>query len=361
MFPEVVYLEDEEAADNKMAEESEPAAGDLVRDRRDILELGPRVRLGLPVHFKSIHELAQRRMRRANTAFLELRGDGCIVIEPADGVDGAPPEGAASETVVLPSCAAAEFVPVREIFKLGNQYFQRALSHFLLDGWVTEHVRILQELSQMYKTLTFWEEDPKRLAAMLQRRIRMLAPVLELLNPKAYVAFYRQMAFEVGEIHEELYDLKARGRLPGRGAPQVSAQESDDEEGQPTRASLRRAAKLNEVSNGAAKYFGRFVDTYHTDGKVPATIESGHARAYLTARLNRARLRTKTRGLSRDERVEAHKLQLKEYEWMLDYSARHPEVTTDPEIAMEQELHFCKEMVSMLPSKLSRIAAGRRI
>ncbi|CAE7228269.1 KIFBP [Symbiodinium sp. CCMP2592] len=57
-----------------------------------------------------------------------------------------------------------------EIFKLGNHFFAHALDYFLLDGWVTEHVRILQELSTMYRTLQYWEKDPKRSAAMLKRR-----------------------------------------------------------------------------------------------------------------------------------------------------------------------------------------------
>eukprot|EP00928_Gymnodinium_smaydae_P026206 TRINITY_DN20643_c0_g1_i1.p1 TRINITY_DN20643_c0_g1~~TRINITY_DN20643_c0_g1_i1.p1 ORF type:complete len:740 (+),score=199.57 TRINITY_DN20643_c0_g1_i1:108-2327(+) len=382
VFPEEVFLEDEEAADNRLAEEDAAEDGEVVteaatpdadadaekRGRQGIVELSANERVRLPVYFRCFHEAAQRRMQRGNKAFLELRGDTRKALEVAVGdarkrrsLRGLPDEEQPPPPTrtSLPSCAATKFEPVREIFKLANHCMSNALSHFLLDGWVTEHVRILQELSQMYGCLQAWEESPKRLAAMLNRRIRLLAPLLDVLNPKPYQAFYRQLAFEVGEVYQALFDLK-KGVFPGE-VGSLKDDASDDEVQDPRRpACSKRDARRNELARQASKYFGIFVDTYHTDGKVPTSIEDDHLRAYLTARLHRARMRTKLRGIPVDEQVELHRLALGEYEWIVDYSTKHPQVVTKPEIGMEHEVNYCREMVGMFPTKLSRLAARKR-
>ena len=117
--------------------------------------LGPEDKVCLPVHFRLLHEHTERRMSRGNGAFLARRGTH-----------------AAGES--RPSCVGSSFEAAKEIFKLANHCFSRALEYFLLDGWVTEHVRrliqrnfrgldrILQELAMMYRTLQFWEEVAKR-------------------------------------------------------------------------------------------------------------------------------------------------------------------------------------------------------
>jgi len=73
IFPEVVHLEDDEAQDNIMAEEHE-AMTEGSHQEEQWLILGPDDRIHLPVHFRLLHAHTQRRIRRANTSFLEQRG-----------------------------------------------------------------------------------------------------------------------------------------------------------------------------------------------------------------------------------------------------------------------------------------------
>merc|ERR1712136_616979 len=162
-----------------------------------------------------------------------------------------------------------------------------------------EHVRVLQELSTLYRTLCFWESDVKRALAMMARRAQMLAPLLDQLNQKVYIAFWRQLSFEVGEIYQEMYDLRALGKTGACGTLEK--------------------------------------------------VEEHEAHAFLIAHLNRARLRTKMLGLSIDDQVEAHKLALREYTWIQDYGRRNPEVHTKPSIGLAQELKLCDEMVGCCP------------
>jgi len=252
------------------------------------------------------------------------------------------------------SCVGTSFEAARHIFKLANHYFGKSLSHFLLDGWVTEHVRILQEISQMYRTMQFWEEDPKRSAAMLLRRARMLSPLLDVINPKVYVVFWKQMCFEMAEVYQELYELKANGKMPG--GPLRSLLDEEDE----ALVDPKKAAQCNDLARKSAAFYGKFVASYHPEGKVPDRIDDDNIRGYLVARLNHARMSTKLQGVSIDDQVDASKLALREYEWILDYGKRNPEVWSKPEIGMAQEMMLCKEMAAMLPSKLSQLAAKRR-
>jgi len=102
-----------------------------------------------------------------------------------------------------------------------------------------------------------------------------------------------------------------------------------------------------------------FTASYQKDGQDPERIEDENARTYLTVRLNRARIRTKMLGTSLDEQIEANTQALREYEWILDYAKRHPEICTKPDIDMGKEMELCAEMVKMLPSNLSKLAAQR--
>ncbi|CAE7911230.1 unnamed protein product [Symbiodinium necroappetens] len=207
IFPEVVHPEDDEAQDNIMAEEHE-AMTEGSHQEEQWLILGPDDRIHLPVHFRYDRLLSglftkqgpeqqdgQRLVLRfypakvepvpgrANALFLEQRGPHKLLaaegeersVPQPDLLPFSDPEEQCGRPM-SPSCIGVSFAAAREassvekIFKLGNHFFAHALDYFLLDGWVTEHVRILQELSTMYRTLQYWEKDPKRSAAMLKRR-----------------------------------------------------------------------------------------------------------------------------------------------------------------------------------------------
>lgn len=340
IFPEVVHPEDDEAQDNIMAEEHE-AMTEGSHQEEQWLILGPDDRIHLPVHFRLLHAHTQQRIRRANALFLEQRGPHKLLA--AEG----------EERPMSPSCIGVSFAAAREIFKLGNHFFAHALDYFLLDGWVTEHVRILQELSTMYRTLQYWEKDPKRSAAMLKRRAALLTPLLEQLSPKVYVAFWRQLSFTSAEIYQELFELKGKGKMPGSRSLNSLDDDEDD-----AAVDVKKAARCNELARKAIKHYGIFLESYQPDGTTAEKVEKDHASTYLIGKLNRARLRTKMRGLPADDNIEEHKMALKEYEEILQYGDRNPEVV-DADVNMSMELKLCAEMVGLLPTKLARLAKRR--
>lgn len=358
VFPYEVFLENEEAQDNRVAEETGSGAdtnGIADEPSRAVgwLEYKDGERVRLPVHFKALHGYVERRIRKANVGFFAVRDEAPAAELKVEAFDQ---EGNTIPIPVQPSCAGLSFEAAREIFKLANHYQLKSLEYFQLDGWVTDHVRILQEISQMYRTIIFWERGQKRVAAMMTRRVRMLSPLLELLNPKVYIAFWRQLSFEMAEVNQQLHDLRSFGRLPENGGGHACEEENEEEKPM----SVKGAARLNELANKSLKFYSTFIDSYHERGVVPDKVDNDNARVYLTARLNRARFRTKMRGLSREDLIEAHKLSLQEYEWLLDYGRRNQGSISHPDVNFEQELNLCQELAAMLPAKLSRIAQGKR-
>ena len=73
------------------------------------------------------------------------------------------------------------------LFRLSNTQYKKALEYYVLDGFVSEHINITREISQLYKHLTFFETDNNRIYAMLDRRIALLEPIIKQINIKVYV------------------------------------------------------------------------------------------------------------------------------------------------------------------------------
>jgi tetratricopeptide (TPR) repeat protein len=73
------------------------------------------------------------------------------------------------------------------LFRLSNTQFKKALSYYVLDGYVTDHININKSISQLYKYLTFFETDNNRIFLMLDRRIGLLEPIITQINPKSYI------------------------------------------------------------------------------------------------------------------------------------------------------------------------------
>ena len=78
----------------------------------------------------------------------------------------------------------------------------------MIDGYVTEHVKIQQSVSKLYKQLTVLEDNRERIYALYQRRINLILPLKSELNPQAYGHMMQEFNVELVEIYSELFDLR---------------------------------------------------------------------------------------------------------------------------------------------------------
>ncbi|PNH02188.1 KIF1-binding [Tetrabaena socialis] len=78
---------------------------------------------------------------------------------------------------------AHDFASARELFNAALPYFKAAMSYYQLDGWVTDHMGILMDMSNLYRLLAGFESDPGRVAAMHRCRAQLLEPLSGVLSP----------------------------------------------------------------------------------------------------------------------------------------------------------------------------------
>ncbi|CAB1113679.1 unnamed protein product [Ectocarpus sp. CCAP 1310/34] len=202
----------------------------------------------------------------------------------------------------LPMCDPADvpgdFESVRDVFKKAKSHTERALRHYVLDGFVTAHVALHQGMSRAYLYLSGFERDAKRRRAMSTRRAQALEPLLDALARKAYARLHKELSFELGEIYQDLADIKilrAEEKLKSGEAKSPTALASD----------LRRANKLLKSAIG---FFSHFVAMYHEGDPSGGSAESpsqpakgmepDEAVGYLQARFMRARLNGKLKPLT---------------------------------------------------------------
>lgn len=94
------------------------------------------------------------------------------------------------------------------MFRIANTQFKRSLEYFVLDGYVTEHIQMKQDVSKLYKLLSQLESDKDRFIAMQERRKEMLEPITKEINPKAYEVQYIELGVELGDIYSAMFDVQ---------------------------------------------------------------------------------------------------------------------------------------------------------
>ncbi|ETK79288.1 hypothetical protein L915_14844 [Phytophthora nicotianae] len=109
----------------------------------------------------------------------------------------------------VPASSVETFDQARDVFKMGLRACTRAREVFVLDGFVTQHVRLLQRESALYRRLLPFEDARGRRVAMQRRRLALLTPMLgDTLNERAFTDLLQELYFECAEINADVFELK---------------------------------------------------------------------------------------------------------------------------------------------------------
>lgn len=255
---------------------------------------------------------------RLDIAFpsLRLAGEGGKAAEAVGLVSQGPNEGWIPRDV----CTA------RVVFNAAAPRYRAALSHYLLDGFVTEHCDALLDVSSLHKALAFFEasHSRRRHHALQRRRVLRIDAALAQLSPRTFPGLCKTLWFEVGEAHRAVLESKIEaGRPPLR---------------------------LASAARAAAEGYERFLRAYDDDentGQPPERVPEDEERAYLTARFVLARVVSKTHGAGSE--AEALARALVEYEAFASYVKRHAVTGFDAEAGL------CAEMAELLPTKIDNL------
>eukprot|EP00058_Branchiostoma_floridae_P012335 XP_002597823.1 hypothetical protein BRAFLDRAFT_130184 [Branchiostoma floridae] len=178
-----------------------------------------------------------------------------------------------------------DFDQARAVFLVGQKYVNAAKEFYVLDGHVTDFVEITQDWSQLFRALSFFEQDFERRCKMHKRRADMLQSLLSELNQQHYLLVCRQIMYEIAEIFSEMLDLK------------VAIAESGDE-----RPTVHAVKKINSLAQQSISHYQMFLDSLRkADKEMPKTFSEDTLRPALVANFCVGRLYSKF--LSSDPQV----------------------------------------------------------
>lgn len=78
-----------------------------------------------------------------------------------------------------------------DLIKKGLAGFGRAHAHYVLDGFVTDHCTIAHDISGMYRALCYYTHDDSTKCKLHKRRMDLIVPLANALNPTAFCDMYR--------------------------------------------------------------------------------------------------------------------------------------------------------------------------
>jgi len=243
---------------------------------------------------------------------------------------------ASSIELGVPCSPVDAFDAARSLFLFGQKCVDSAKCFFSLEWHASDNVSIIQDHSQLFKHLIFFEAELERKCRMYKRRADMMEGLLKQLNPQHYLVLMRQLMFEAGIIYSEMADCKIT--LAG------------DSEKPTTHAIL----KINKLISQSLKHFDSFINSFQDhSGKLPDRFDEQCLRSILSAKFWIARLHSKVVTANPQTQVDHQRKSLENYQWIVAYHKAYP---AEVERCFAEELKMCKEMTELLPHKLDKMS-----
>ena len=230
---------------------------------------------------------------------------------------------------------------VKSLFRKGNTQLQRALKVFILDGYVTEHIKINQTLSQLYKYLCSFEIDNARIFAMEERRINILEPIVQAINHKVYVIQWQEISLELAEIFCELFEANF-----------------EIFKNNPKKFDQKRIEQINQFGNKSLFYYKDIIDYIETEYGKETEKKFEDFITIITIKSNIARLYSKIIYVNDiKNRVDSLKTSLDIYKQVHNLLKGAKDIFGDKD-ELKENLTMCEEMIGMLPIKIDKINRG---
>ena len=229
----------------------------------------------------------------------------------------------------------------KSIFRKGNTQLKRALQVFVMDGYVTDHIKITQTISQLYKYLILFEPDNARIFAMEDRRINLLEPMVKAINHKVYVIQWQEISLELAEIFCEIF-------------------ESNFEifKKNPKKIEQKKIEEINEFAKKSLFYYEDIIGYIENEYGKETEKKFEDFITIITIKSNIARLYSKIIFLNdTKKRVDSLKKSLDIYNQVYNLLKGAKDIFGDKE-ELKENLNMCEEMIGMLPIKIDKVNRG---
>ncbi|CAF1321883.1 unnamed protein product [Rotaria sordida] len=222
-----------------------------------------------------------------------------------------------------------DYEQARQVFLFAMDKINSAKSYYILDGFVTDHVELCQDTSQLYLKLIFFESNIDRKCKMYKRRIDILSLLCKEISEEHYLYLIRQLLFELGECYSMLLDLKL-----------------EQKDKLNSNKILEKISNLIQLGISTFEHFILTMNDKKTNKK-PEIYADEFIRPVLLAHFYIGRFHSK----SIENRLENIEQSLNQYKIIVDYVDKHPNTLE----YIEQEYNICKEMINLLPLKLEKL------
>lgn len=223
----------------------------------------------------------------------------------------------------------------RKVFANIQDWLNKAHEYYTINNLASDYIEILQDKSQMYANLAFFEENPENQAKLHKRRADLLETVLKDINPTYYLQYCRQIWFELAQIYTDILDIKID-----------KVQQSKD------RPSPHALQKINTLVDKSIQHYTNFINSFKSlsTNELPQTISEDFEKPFLQAYFNIAALYSRYIVLDKQVKLQNDELSLQAYKKVVDYC----QINTKAADFIPQELPICKQMVELLPLRIAK-------
>ena len=229
----------------------------------------------------------------------------------------------------------------KSLFRKGNTQLKRALKIFVMDGYVTDHIKITQTISQLYKYLIFFEPDNARIFSMEDRRINLLEPMVQAINHKVYVIQWQEISLELAEIFCEIFESNY----------EIFRKD-------PKKIDEKKIEEINGYGRKSLFYYEDIIGYIETEYGKETEKKFEDFITIVTIKSNIARLYSKIIFLNDiKKRVDSLKKSLDIYNQVYKLLKGAKDIFGEKE-ELKENLNMCEEMICMLPIKIDKINRG---
>ncbi|KAL9924711.1 KIF-binding protein [Glossina fuscipes] len=226
------------------------------------------------------------------------------------------------------------FDDAKEVYHFVIKWLDQAKEYYKPDTEASEYAKIIKDFADLYEQMAFFEEDPSNQSKMQKRRAKYYEELLELLNPSFYLNICRECWYGAGLSYCAILDIKL-DCFKSTASPNP-----------------QELHKINQVCQNAIKHFKSFIQSYtEKDGSIKANIDVDEQKTWLYSHFHLGRLHYKM--ITPDQKLQLENLSnsLKYYKAFTEECVKLAEASK----SLQAEIGVCREMVNLLPIKMSKV------
>ncbi|EAL66317.1 hypothetical protein DDB_G0282223 [Dictyostelium discoideum AX4] len=215
----------------------------------------------------------------------------------------------------------------RDIFLKSQHFFNKSKKYYKLDGFVSQHIKILFDQINLFEYLNMFESNAGRKIGIHKKKIELIQPLLKELNPTYFLSSIRSIYFKIAEIYSEISKIY-----------------------QCVCTNLREIQTYNECYNdGEVPNSPKITE----EEKMKSIIEDFEV--YINAKLELAVCHKNVKGVNKLvlEHLEKSLNLFRSIITLLD------SVPKDISSRHTQEYHLCSQMSSLLPQKIQFLSSNK--